>query len=227
MGEWSISSPTGGNTASVNDGAVTVTENNTSTKHTYVVQYKDGDHCGEYTFYQEAGSGPGPEPSDKFLITVNVTNNSGQDIYIMESFRFRAQCDGYSYCTVHAYTEKGKNMDTNNTSNIKIGNGETSTFTNVMCSGDSITKPYSYPSIIEGHTILPEETVIMTYAKDMQTVIVQGQPWTGHFDGAYKCNQIQVEGNKLVKNKTYTIVVTGIANDEKMPYCYVNGEPCA
>lgn len=66
MGEWSISSPTGGNTASVNDGAVTVTENNTSTKHTYVVQYKDGDHCGEYTFYQEAGSGP--EPSDKFKV---------------------------------------------------------------------------------------------------------------------------------------------------------------
>ena len=194
---------------------------------TYTIKYEENGKCGSMTVTQPGSSGPGPEPSDKFLITVNVTNNSGQDIYIMESFRFRAQCDCYSYCTVHAYTEKGKNMDTNNTSNIKIGNGETSTFTNVMCSGDSITKPYSYPSIIEGHTILPEETVIMTYAKDMQTVIVQGQPWTGHFDGAYKCNQIQVEGNKLVKNKTYTIVVTGIANDEKMPYCYVNGEPCA
>lgn len=60
MGEWSISSPTGGSTASVNNGVVTVTENNTSTKHTYVVQYREGDHCGEYTFYQEAGSGPTP-----------------------------------------------------------------------------------------------------------------------------------------------------------------------
>lgn len=81
MGEWSISSPTGGNTASVNNGVVTVTENNTSTKHTYVVQYKDGDHCGEYTFYQEAGSGPTP-PVGNYTVNIKLHNNYGSTVHI-------------------------------------------------------------------------------------------------------------------------------------------------
>ena len=82
MGEWSISSPTGGSTASVNNGVVTVTENNTSTKHTYVVQYKDGEHCGEYTFYQEAGSGPGPGPSGSYKFYIRFQNKSGKNFNV-------------------------------------------------------------------------------------------------------------------------------------------------
>lgn len=124
MGEWSISSPTGGNTASVNDGAVTVTENNTSTKHTYVVQYKDGDHCGEYTFYQEAGSGP--EPSDKFkVIQINykIHNFTEKSININQlSFCLNSKDENGNYyhgkicpstegadCYGHCYTFIGVN----------------------------------------------------------------------------------------------------------------------
>lgn len=106
MGEWSISSPTGGNTASVNNGVVTVTENNTSTKHTYVVQYKDGNHCGEYTFYQEGSGGGGTcDPCRECLGNVYVKfklkNNTSNSLTLYPSVKIKmwrtnpdeAECD--------------------------------------------------------------------------------------------------------------------------------------
>lgn len=131
MGQWSISSPTGGNTASVdNNGTVNVTANPDNKTHTYIVKYTENGHCGTYEFTQQAGSGPGPQPGER-TVNIELHNNYGEDVRIGGIYFYVIPIPSVPQSGIVGHCGIGQNEGLD----ITIPNGSYYTFENVRYGG--------------------------------------------------------------------------------------------